>query len=115
MHKFFILSWYSFNSSYFFIFVIEYIKKRCFTLYAALADGKNDYDREKYSDKTAIIIGNESRGLSGKISCLADKGVRIPMYGKTESLNAAVAASILMFESRIRDTEKKSEDHYEPE
>ena len=48
---------------------------------------------------TAIIIGNEASGVSQEIFECADLNVGIPMEGKTESLNAAVASSILMYES----------------
>ena len=49
--------------------------------------------------KTAILIGNESKGLSDALTNEASELVRIPMAGKVESLNAAMAASILMFEA----------------
>ena len=44
----------------------------------------------------AIMIGNETRGLSDKISEMADVLYRIPMFGRAESLNAAIAAGIMM-------------------
>ena len=47
----------------------------------------------------ALLIGNEARGLSGEISAKADKLIKIPMHGKVESLNAAVATAILMYEA----------------
>lgn len=52
----------------------------------------------KYKDKNAIIIGNESAGLSKIVMDRLDGKVNIPMSGRAESLNAAVAASILMYE-----------------
>ena len=45
------------------------------------------------------MIGNESKGLSEELSGIADSLVKIPMEGQVESLNAAVAASVLMFEA----------------
>ena len=45
-----------------------------------------------------LLIGNEARGLSVSLKTLADKMIKIPMIGKVDSLNAACAASILMFE-----------------
>jgi len=48
--------------------------------------------------KSAIIIGNESKGVSKDVLELADKKIKIPMLGKTESLNASVAASVIMYE-----------------
>ena len=45
------------------------------------------------------MVGNESKGLSPKAAALADHLVRIPMWGRVESLNAAVASSVLLFEA----------------
>lgn len=45
------------------------------------------------------MIGNEAKGLSGETARMADAYIQIPMMGKVESLNAAVAASVLMFEA----------------
>ena len=45
-----------------------------------------------------LIIGGEAEGASEQARKLADQLIRIPMAGKTESLNAAVAGSVLMFE-----------------
>ena len=66
--------------------------------YAAHLEGKNTYDKEDYKSGTAILIGNEGNGLRHEIANNADVWVQIPMQGKVESLNAAIAASILMFE-----------------
>ncbi len=52
-----------------------------------------------FEKKLAIIIGNESAGISEEVLKLVDERIRIPMPGKSESLNASVAASILMYES----------------
>ena len=61
-------------------------------------EGKNSYDKEDYKGGTAILIGNEGNGLRDEVADSADVWVQIPMQGKVESLNAAIAASILMFE-----------------
>ncbi len=79
--------------------VINEMKQRGIHTYAAHLDGKNTYDREDYRDKTAFLIGNEGNGLRKEIADQADCWIRIPMCGKVESLNAAIAASILMFEA----------------
>jgi len=52
--------------------------------------------------KSAIIIGNESQGISSEITAILDKNVRIPMTGRAESLNAGIAASIMMYEFSVR-------------
>lgn len=49
-------------------------------------------------EKSVIIIGNESKGVSDEVMQLADVKTKIPMIGKTESLNAGVAASIIAYE-----------------
>lgn len=66
--------------------------------YAAHLEGENSYDQENYCGGTAILIGNEGNGLREEVSEKADVWVRIPMHGQVESLNAAIAASVMMFE-----------------
>lgn len=78
--------------------VIQIIKEKC-TVYAAYLKGSRyKYDECDYTKGTAFIIGNEAKGLSAEIAGLADERIIIPMQGQVESLNAAVAASILMYE-----------------
>ena len=78
--------------------LLERFKQKEIKSYAAHLEGKNTYDKEDYQRGTAILIGNEGNGLREEISRSADVWVRIPMEGKVESLNAAIAASVLMFE-----------------
>ncbi len=52
--------------------------------------------------KTAVIIGNEANGVSGQLLELANERIKIPMTGKTESLNAAVATGIILYEINRR-------------
>ena len=49
-------------------------------------------------DKKVIIIGNEANGVETKIQNMADEKIKIPMLGKTESLNASVATGIVLYE-----------------
>lgn len=74
------------------------VQEQC-TLYAAHLGGKNSYEKEDYTKPTAFLIGNEANGLKEETAKMADCLIRIPMLGQVESLNAAVAASILMFET----------------
>ena len=60
---------------------------------------KNWYHEEDYTEGTAFFIGNEGNGLSDELSDSADCLIKIPMEGKVESLNAAMAAGILMYET----------------
>ena len=75
------------------------MQERQITLYAAHLDGKNTYDKEVYLEGTAFLIGNEGNGLKQETAQASDRLIRIPMEGQVESLNAAVAASLLMFEA----------------
>lgn len=68
-------------------------------LYAAHLDGKHAYDREDYRGACGFLVGNEAKGLRRETADLADAWVRIPMKGNVESLNAAVASALLMFEA----------------
>ncbi len=74
-------------------------KKAGIRMYAAHLRGENSYDREDFAGPSAFMIGNEAAGLSDRLAGLADCLVRIPMEGRVESLNAAVAASVLAFEA----------------
>ncbi|MFP3359707.1 TrmH family RNA methyltransferase, partial [Planococcus sp. SIMBA_143] len=55
------------------------------------------YDDLKGRSQFAVILGNEANGVSEELQNLADENVYIPIYGKAESLNVAVAAGILMY------------------
>lgn len=56
------------------------------------------YDDIIYPEKTCIIIGNEANGVSEEVLNLSDERIKIPLIGKAESLNASIAASIIMYE-----------------
>ena len=68
-------------------------------VYAAHLDGKNTYLGEDYREGTAFLIGNEGNGLTEDITKQADTLIRIPMQGEVESLNAAIACTILTYEA----------------
>ena len=78
--------------------LLDILREKGIKSYAAHLDGKNSYEQEDYRTGSAILIGNEGNGLRDEVSEKADVWVRIPMEGQVESLNAAIAASILMFE-----------------
>lgn len=67
--------------------------------YAAHLAGNTYYDEEDYTTGCAFLIGNEGNGLREEIAKLADTYIKIPMEGEVESLNAAIAATVLMFEA----------------
>lgn len=74
------------------------LKKHRIGIYAAHLKGKMQYDEPDYNGAAAFLIGNEGNGLTDEIADLADTYIRIPMEGNVESLNAAVSASLLMYE-----------------
>ncbi|MDO4294336.1 MAG: RNA methyltransferase [Eubacteriales bacterium] len=69
------------------------------SVYAAHLRGKDSYGQQDYRSGTGFLIGNEGNGLREETAALADTYIRIPMEGRVESLNAAVAAAVLMYEA----------------
>jgi RNA methyltransferase, TrmH family len=68
-------------------------------VYAADADASMPYFAADWRQPSALIIGNEAHGLSEDARALAGSLVGIPMRGRAESLNAAVAGSVILFEA----------------
>ena len=77
---------------------VNSLKKHDIRVFAAHLEGERAYDEEDYRQGSAFLIGNEGSGLRPEVAACADVLVRIPMEGMAESLNAAVAAAVLMFE-----------------
>lgn len=77
---------------------VSAMKKAGIRVFAADLAGTKDYDEASYLGQSAFLIGNEARGLSEDLLSYADERVRIPMLGKVESLNAAVASAVLLYE-----------------
>ena len=76
---------------------IKEMKKHKFKVIAtSLQTNESIYDIDY--KKAAIIIGNEANGISKEVMETADKKVKIAMLGKTESLNAAVATGVMLYE-----------------
>ena len=76
----------------------ELMRRSDLPLYgAALRDDTEDVRAVRY-DRAAVAIGSEGRGLSAEVLDLCDATVRIPMEPRCESLNAAVAAAVLLWE-----------------
>lgn len=78
--------------------VMPKLKIKGFQSYAASLQAKIFYDEADFTNKSAILIGNESNGLSKELTDLSDEYIKLPMHGGMESLNAAVATSILVYE-----------------
>lgn len=76
---------------------IEYLKKR--NIWVACANMKGtEYFKEDFRGAIALVIGGENKGTTDNIRKKCDFTVSIPMYGEIESLNASVAAGLLMYE-----------------
>ena len=67
-------------------------------VYGTMMEGKLLYDEPDYAGGAGIVIGNEANGISSQVLQVLTEGIRIPMEGKLESLNASVAAAVLMYE-----------------
>ena len=78
--------------------VITLLKEKDISVYAGHLKGDVFY-KQDYRSGSAFLIGNEGNGLTDEITALADYKIKIPMKGKVESLNAAVSATILMYET----------------
>lgn len=77
---------------------IKELKKNDYIIYGTKVDGGEDIKNITKPEKYALIIGNEGNGMSEELSFLCDKFLYIKMNSKIESLNAGVAASILLYE-----------------
>ncbi len=77
---------------------IENLKEQGFWVVGTHLSGELDYRDVDYTGKIALLIGNESKGIGKLVSEECDYLVKIPMYGKTNSLNASVAAGIMIYE-----------------
>lgn len=80
--------------------VLEEAKKAGVRLLAGDLKGKGEYYEEELKGSIGFLIGNEGQGLSAEAKEAADVRVRIPMEGRVDSLNAAVAAAVLLFEAK---------------
>ena len=76
--------------------VIDDFKENGFFVYAADMDGTN-YKKVSYSDKVLLVIGSEGNGVGRLVKKNCDEILAIPQYGKVNSLNASVAAAILIY------------------
>ena len=74
------------------------LKESGFHIVVTALDGALDYNvPSNYRNKNCLVIGNEANGVSEAIIAVSDVRVKIPIYGHAESLNASVAAGIMMY------------------
>ena len=77
---------------------LKQLKKRGFWVIGADMDGETDYFHSSLTDPVVLVIGSEGRGISHLVKETCDVLVQIPMFGHVNSLNASVAAALLMYE-----------------
>lgn len=85
---------------------ILYLKKRGFKIFATDVKEGKLYDQIDYLGKVCLIIGSEAQGISKKILSLAFEKVKIPLYGKAESLNAGVACGVILYQMAKKRADK---------
>ena len=74
------------------------LKSEGFSVLSSQLDGTPFYDRENVGPKLVLIVGNEGNGVSEAVRRVATHHLRLPMRGGAESLNAAIAAGIMMYD-----------------
>ncbi len=78
--------------------VKDKLKTNGFTIAATALEDSVEYDSMDYTTSTALVIGNEANGISPEVLSESDVKVKIPIVGSAESLNAGVAAAVVMYE-----------------
>lgn len=78
--------------------VLDELKDNGFWVVGTKMESDTDYRDIDYTGKVALVIGNEGNGMSNLVSKKCDYIAKIPMYGKVNSLNASVAAGIMIYE-----------------
>ncbi|MDZ5252832.1 RNA methyltransferase [Clostridium sp. LIBA-8841] len=84
---------------------VKSLKKNGYRLVVSSLQGKNNFFEENLQGKIMIAVGNEGNGVSDEVYEIADIKVKIPMPGEAESLNVAVATSVMIYE-KIRQSFK---------
>ena len=77
---------------------IDKLKDNGYWIVGTALENSVDYRDIDYNGKIALIVGNEGSGISNLVMKKCDFIAKIPMYGTTNSLNASVAAGIMIYE-----------------
>jgi 23S rRNA (guanosine2251-2'-O)-methyltransferase len=77
---------------------VKAFKHRGFISYALAMKGSRDVTKEQFEKPTVFVVGNEGSGVRSQTLGLCDVRLRIPMHPRTESLNAAVSASTVLYQ-----------------
>ena len=86
---------------------IPKLKEMHYKIWASTLENARNYRHFEVPEKTAIIFGNEGRGIDETYIEMADERVVIPIFGQAESLNVSVAAGILMYYIRNETSYKR--------
>ncbi|MGN0166020.1 MAG: TrmH family RNA methyltransferase [Lachnospiraceae bacterium] len=81
---------------------LELLKKKHpdFKVFSSALDSSVPYTQADFGQCYGIVVGNEANGVSRQVIEYSDGCIRIPMEGKVESLNASVAAALLMYQAK---------------
>ena len=83
--------------------LVKDLKNKGFNLVVTSLEANKDFFEENLKGKVILTVGNEGNGVSQEVLDLADTKVKIPMPGNAESLNVAIATSIIMYEKVRQD------------
>ncbi len=89
--------------------LIEELKRNNIWVVGTSGEAETDYTDWDWTQKCALVLGGEGRGLHRLVAENCDALVRIPMQGKIESLNVSVAAGVVLFEAVRQRTKEKEE------
>ncbi len=82
--------------------LVSSLKNKGYNIISTSLEGDKYLNEETINDRTIFVMGNEANGVSKELLDYSDKLVKIPMQDTMESLNVAVASSIVMYEQYIR-------------
>ncbi|HCA81381.1 MAG TPA: 23S rRNA (guanosine(2251)-2'-O)-methyltransferase RlmB [Bacteroidetes bacterium] len=87
--------------------VLQHLGSKGFSVAGFSGDGKVDYMERQMSRKAVFVFGSEAHGISREVKASVDQIVRIPRYGKAESLNVGVACGIVLAHERAQREQQK--------
>ncbi len=80
--------------------ICKYLQEKNINIYSATLQNSNKYDKNDYTEPTALVVGTEATGLTDIWRDNATQNINIPMQGEIDSMNVSVAAAILTFEAK---------------
>ncbi len=88
---------------------IDALKKENIWVIGLVGETQTEYDQADLTGALALVVGNEGKGISRLVREHCDVLVRLPMYGQINSLNAAIAGSIALYEALRQRTQKSKQ------